>query len=70
MKSERKPIKARSTYSPTGFSQLTKKSSSCRAYSVPSLQDMDVAKYSEKGFKCYFWDVQQWVTQSGNRNSS
>ena len=25
---------------------------------------MDVAEYSEYGFKCNFWDVRQWVTQS------
>ena len=31
---------------------------------VPSLNDMDVAEYSEYGFKCNFWDVRQWVTQS------
>ena len=31
---------------------------------MPSLDDMDVAEYSEYEFKCNVWDVQQWVTQS------
>ena len=31
---------------------------------------MGVAENSEYGFKCNFWDVQQWATQSGNQNSS
>ena len=32
--------------------------------SVPSFHDMDVAEYSKNEFKCNFWDVRQWVTQS------
>ena len=31
---------------------------------------MGVAENSEYGFKCNFWNVQQWATQSGNPNSS
>ena len=49
-KSERENrFKVWSSYTPTSFSQYAKKTS------VPSLHDMDVAEYSENGFKCNFF---------------
>ena len=50
-------------YIPTSFSQYAKEII-LSLKSVPSLHDMDVVEYSEYGFKCYFGDVLQWVTQS------
>ena len=63
MKSERKPIKVWSTYSPTSFSQYAYENI-LNLKSVHSLQDLHVAEYSEYGFKCNFLDVRQRVTQS------
>ena len=45
---------------------MTKKTSSIEERAF----DMDMAEYSEYGFKCNFWDVRQWVTYSDDRNSS
>ena len=53
MKSKKKLVKVWSTYSPTSFKSI-----------CLGKHDMDVAEYPKDGFKCNFWDVQQWVTRS------
>ena len=60
---QRKPIQIWSTYSPTSFSQYASENI-VRLKSLPTLHDMDVEGYSEFGFKCNFWDLRQWATQS------
>ena len=63
MKSERKPTKVWSTYSPTSsFSLCPRKYPQFEEHAL--VHDMDVAGYSKNGSKCKFCYVQQWATQS------
>ena len=57
IKSERNPFKVWSSYTTATATSFSLKS-------LPSLQDINVAEYSEYEFKYSFWDVRQWVTQS------
>ena len=50
MKSERKPIKVWTSYTPTNFTQYAKENI-LSLKSVLSLHDMDVEEYCEYGFK-------------------